>query len=110
MVRPRGGADDELAARLVQGVEEGDEAAGLVLESRRQHGDAVDDEGVVVRGQRDVVGRAEGPDDLVEFPAGDAPPLPRDAERTAVDHQVRGLPWCLCKVNAVQGLIDGFGP
>src|SRR3984893_10461614 len=61
LLRQRGGGADEIAARLVERVDEDVEALGLVALVRAEPGDGLDDEGVEIAAERDIVRRPQRP-------------------------------------------------
>ena len=82
------GAGDELDAVVVEGVDERDEAAGFVVIVGGEAGDRVQDEGVEMGGQRQVVAGAErGAAEGREVEAGDAGGGKRDVQRATHDYQ-----------------------
>ncbi len=67
------GGADQLAARLVERIDEMDETPRLVAVVRPELRDAVEDQGVEAPGQRQVVGGAQCPGaEILEAGEGDA--------------------------------------
>ncbi len=81
IVRHGGGGGVEFHSVLVQGVDQGDEAAGFVEIVGREAGNAVDQQGVVVGGQRQIVASTQGnAAQGAEIEPGDAVGGERDGE------------------------------